>query len=956
MPIKHLKNLSRMTRPQPSGRFLGYNREIHGGARRGRRRPKPFWTYLLIILASLIMAGGIGVVALFAWVSRDLPDPDNIVLRNVAETTKIFDRTGQNILYQVHGDEKRTVVNMDQISVFAKNATVAIEDKDFFRHSGYDIRGILRAVYKNTINRSRSQGGSTITQQFIKNSILTREKTYIRKLKEVILAIEMERRFTKDQILKLYLNEIPYGSMAFGIESAAQTYFGKTAADLTSGEAALLASIPNAPTYYSPYGKHLDELEARRKRVVDAMVDQGYLSRDDGEAAKADEVMKRIKPRAEPILAPHFVFYVRDLLDDKIGEEEINSGGLHIVTTLNLEKQELAEKIIADNADLLKKWGANTAAMLSLDPKTGEILAMVGSADYFDEEINGKVNALTTRLQPGSSIKPMVYAAAFEKGYTPDTVLYDVETTFKNYPEDYIPHDYDENERGPVTVREALAGSLNIPAVAMLYLTGIDRFSEFAKRLGYTTYDDKSRVGLSLVLGGADVRPIEHIAAFAAFARDGLLAPSQAILRVEDRNGQVLYDAADQPAPKKVMEPEIARQINNILSDNAARAYIFGEKNYLTLSNRPAAVKTGTTNSYKDAWTIGYTPSLVTGLWVGIQQGGKMKPGADGSKVAAPIWNQFMTKALTGTPVEEFAAAQPVVTGKPVLDGDKNARVTVKIDKISGRLATEFTPPELTEERSYGTPHSILFFCDKDDPRAAAPAEPNKDPMYENFEAAVAKWIKDKEIFGSAPPTEYDDVHVLENVPTMSFVWPLEGVTLPDRTFSPQLLTSSRRGIVKTEFLMDDEPFAVVTVGNTMTITVPNRFLKGFHRLTARVFDDVGNRAESSVTVNLTAAAGPLSLRWMSPVSGQFLYAGDFPYRLRFEIGDPKSISRLLVAAVKTGDVIEERIGSIENPALPNMSLEWLNPASGGDYTLLLQATLTSGEILTERLQVKVVR
>ncbi len=908
-----------------------------------------------MVLLFAFLAGAIGTIGLFAWVAKDLPDPNNLSSRTVAQTTRIYDRTGQTVLYEVHGDVKRTVVPLTKISPNIQHAVIAIEDRYFYEHKGVRITSIIRAFIMNALKMKNAQGGSTITQQFIKNSVLTTEKSYIRKIKEAILAVEMEQRFAKDTILEMYLNDSPFGSYIYGVEAASETVFGKSAAELTPSEAAVLASILKAPTYYSPYGVHTDELVTRAHMVIDQMADQGYLTADEAKTAKEDDVLARVKPKREAIIAPHFVMYVRDLMAQKFGDAEIEKGGYKIITTLDMDKQQMAEQSITQNAALLKKWGANTAALLAVNPRTGEILAMLGSADYWNEEINGRVNALLTRLQPGSSIKPMVYAAAFEKGYTPDTVLYDSETIFKNYPEDYIPHDYDGKERGPVTVREALAGSLNIPAVAMLYLTSIDRFVDFAHRLGYSTYENKSAIGLSLVLGGADVRPIEHISAFSAFAQEGMLPTVKAVLRVEDSQGNILYDVSSDPPPKKVLEPEIARQIDSILSDNAARAPIFGEKNFLTLPDRPVCAKTGTTNSYKDAWTIGFTPSLVSGVWVGIQQGGKMKQGADGSKVAAPIWNQFMQAALKGTPPENFTAPQPVVTGKAVLDGDKSARVRVKIDRASGKLATDLTPPDYVEERAYGLPHSILQFVDKDDPRGPVPADPTVDPEYPMFESAVARWAASQDIVGSVPPTENDDVHVPENFPTITLTYPADGAAVADRTFVPQYSAYARRGVAKIDFLLDDEPIgSIVPYFYGAQVTIPNRFTKGFHKLTSRALDDVGNRAEVTVTINLTADAGPLGVSWTRPIPQQMINASrDFPFMIRYHLDDPRSISLIKVSAVRLADNYVSSIGSTTSPSMNDMSMTW-NTALPGSYELTIEAKLISGDTRIEKIPVLV--
>ena len=957
MPIPQIRHIIQQNVHRgDNGGFRHHHLRLGGKPSRPRFSFKQFLFWAVLTLAALFLAGSLAFVALMAWFAKDLPDPNNISSRTVAQTTRIYDRTGQDLLYEIHGDEKRTIVDLDHISNDLKNATIAVEDKNFYQHKGFDIKGYLRAIVTDIIRRGKSQGGSTITQQLVKWTMLTSEKTFTRKLKELILSIQIERRFTKDQILKMYLNEIGYGSTIYGIESAAQTFLGKPAADLTVSESALLAAIPQSPTYYSPFGSHQDALVARQHYIIDLMQQQGMISADAAKAAKADDVLARVKPKREAITAPHFVFYVRELLAEQFGEDALDQGGLKVITTLDLNKQQLAEKAVAAGMSTVKTWGGTTAAMMAEDPKTGEILAMVGSPDYFDDTNNGKFNSMLGYLQPGSSIKPFVYSLGFEKGYTPDTVLYDVTTSFENKLTDpYTPHDYDGNERGPVIVRQALAGSLNIPAVKMLYLVGVNDFLDFAsQKLGYTTFNDRRKFGLSIVLGGGEVRPLEHINAFTIFPEEGLYRPAKAILRVEDNNGAILLDDTAATAPKRVIGEETARQISSILSDNAARSFIFGEKNSLILADRPVAAKTGTTQYYKDAWTIGYTPSLVAGVWVGRHDGQKMKDKADGSKVAAPIWNQFMREALAGTPVENFTAPQPVVTGKPVLDGYKNAQVMVKIDKITGKLATDNTPPAMVEERGFGVPHDILFFCDRSDPRGPAPEHPEDDPQFALWEKGVADWAAQQNITYQPPPTEYDDVHVPENVPTAAFVQPVDGGTVAERTFLASVDVQARRGAARVEFLMDNDLIATLN-GTSGPVAIPNRFGKGFHVLTARAYDDVGNNASTSITINLTAPAGPIGIQWLSPAwNGQTLLPSQFPFNVSFQVDDLKSIGSLQLVAVNQAYQTETVIGSIASPVLPNFSMNWERPSDNGRYTLKVEATLASGDVRTAETSVYV--
>lgn len=920
----------------------------HGPQKRrpGKRNNASFY---LTIAAAGLLAGTIAFIGLVAWVSHDLPDPNNLQNRNVAQTTRIYDRTGKKVLYEVFGGQKRTIVELDAISDFVKKGTVAAEDKGFYAHGGFDIFGMIRATRNNLLHPTgRLQSGSTITQQFIKKSILSDEQTITRKVKELILSIEIERRYTKEEILKLYLNEIPYGAVSYGIESAAQSFLGKSAKDLTLSESALLVSLPKGPTYYSPYGSHTDALVSRQHYVLDAMVEEGYATKEEVEEAKKDDVLSRIKPKRDTIIAPHFIFFVKEILAEKFGEAVMERGGLKVITTLDADRQADAEKSMTEGMKTVQQFNGNTGALLSLDAKTGDIISMVGSADYFDDTINGKVNALLSKLQPGSSIKPIVYAAAFEKGYTPSTVVYDVKTTFKNQPNDYEPQNYDGGEQGPVTLKQALAGSLNIPAVKTLYLLGIDKFIEFAGRLGYTTFN-ASKVGLSLVLGGAEVRPIEHIAAFTAFAQEGQWHTARALLRVEDASGNVLYDALQEPdSGKKAYDVQVARQMNDVLSDNAARAYVFGEKNYLTLPDRPVAAKTGTTNKYKDAWAIGYTPSVVTGVWVGHSRGEVMKTGADGSKVAAPIWNAYMKRALAGSKVESFTAPDPIVTGKPILDGDRSAQASVKVDRASGKLATEFTPADYIEERRYGIPHSILYFVDRDDPRGAPPEHPENDIQFANWEAGVATWAAAQNITISDAPTEFDDVHTPANSPSISFMQPIDGSTLNERTFVPSVSTSAPRGVSKVVYAIDGDDIGMVLGWDRSAITIPNRFSKGFHTLTATAFDDVGNRASTKITINLTADVGPLGVLWGNLWNSKTVSRNDFPLQIPLNIADPNSLSMVSMTARQESGSSDEFIGSIDNPSLPSMSFTWNTAPLAGRYTLTIEAVLSSGEKQSE--------
>ncbi len=820
--------------------------------KKGRRL---FWLLFRWGLGLTIVAAVVGALVI-ASIARTLPDPANLASRDVAESTKIYDRTGKTILYEIHGNKRRTAIPLDQIPPAVKWATVSAEDKDFFTHSGFDLTGIFRALIINALRGQIAQGGSTLTQQFIKNSILTTERTWTRKIRELILAYRIEQRFTKDEILKLYLNEIPYGRNAYGIEAAANTYFGKRAVDLSLAESALLASLPKAPSYYSPYGPHKDELINRQHYVLRLMAQLGYLSSAEETAAKNEPLV--FKTPREAIIAPHFVQYVREILENRYGVDRVERGGLSAITTLDLPKQLSAEKIVADRAKINEKeFNGNNAALVALDPKTGQILAMVGSRDYFDDAVDGAVNIAIRPRQPGSSIKPMIYATAFEKGYTPDTPLYDVVTKFAAYPKDYEPHNYDNKEHGRVTMRQALAGSLNIPAVKTLYLTGVDRVLGMLGRLGYTTFGDRNRFGLSLVLGGGEVKLLEHTAAFGTLANDGVYHAPAALLSVSDATGTTLETFHDEP--RQAMKPEIAHTVTSILSDNSARSFIFGANNLLILPDRPVAAKTGTTNDYHDAWTMGYTPSLVAGVWTGNNDNKPMKKKADGSVIAAPIWNGFMKAALSGTPVEPFTPPPPPPDDLPaILKGSTSGggETVVKIDRASGKRATDRTPTSFIEERRYHELHSILFYLKKDDPRGPAPTNPADDPEYPRWEAAISRWAKQQKIATETPPTDFDNLHIVENTPTLTIVSPQENEAARDDTLSLTFEATAPRTVRRIEIRLDDA-LVDTTLGEpvpspqTRSVPIGANVEAGFHTISVRAFDDIDNMAEVKRTINV---------------------------------------------------------------------------------------------------------
>lgn len=795
---------------------------------------------------TLLVIFVIGFIS-FLWLSRGLPEPNKLLDREVAESTKIYDRSGETILYDIHGEEKRTLVPLDQIPKSVRDATIAIEDKDFYHHKGFSFWAIFRTAVTNVFT-NRKAGGSTLTQQFVKNAILTTEKSYTRKLKEVILAYRLEKNFSKDEILQMYFNEIPYGSNAYGVEAASLKYFGKNAKDISLAESAILAAMVQSPTRYSPYGPNKDILLSRQQYVLDLMVDQNMVSKEEAQTAKDTKLT--FKAPTENIIAPHFVMRVKELLAEKYGEKAIEQDGLKIYTTLDSYKQNIAEEVLKKKAfDNEKKFQASNAAMVSIDPKTGQILAMVGSRDYFDDAIDGQVNVVLQPRQPGSSIKPIIYAAAFEKGYTPNTIIYDVVTNFAASGPAYEPRNYNGQEYGPVSMKKALAGSLNVPAVKTLYLAGIDRVVALSKKLGYTTLADKDRFGLSLVLGGGEVKLLEHTNAYSAFAREGLIHEPSYILKVEDRNGKILEEYKNEET--RVFDSNIARLINFVLSDNNERSFIFGASNFLTLGNRPVAAKSGTTNNNRDAWTIGYTPSLVTGVWVGNNNNTEMKAGADGSVVAAPIWNEYMRRVLGNENIESFNAPKIDITGKAVLDGVDVGLTKVKIDKASGLLATEFTPPSFIEEKSFQEPHTILYYINKNDPRGPELKNPSDDPQFDLWESRIQAWAIKNKINIEKPPTEKDNLHLPENRPNFSIKNFSDGQEITNGMLSISILASAPRGIGRVEYSIDNATPEIITTYPFGLEKNLYGFSTGFHDITIKVCDDIDNCSEQKLTFNL---------------------------------------------------------------------------------------------------------
>lgn len=673
------------------------------------------------VLASLVLIGAIG------WAARiELPSIDNFRDRSVAQSTKIFDRAGKVLLFDLHGNIQRTIIPYETISKHIKNATVAIEDTEFYEHKGVKPTSIIRAALANLMSGSYSQGGSTITQQVVKNTLLTPEKTLSRKLKEWILSLALERRLSKEEILSIYLNEMPYGGNVYGVEEASRRFFGKSASAVTLAEAAYLAALPQAPSYYSPYGNHVEELAARKNLVLKRMFEQKFISQEEYSLA-LNEVVTFTAFNDTNIKAPHFVFYIREQLEKKYGTEAVYNGGLTVISTIDWRLQAPAEEIIKRFALKNEKdFDAENASLVAIDPKNGQILAMVGSRDYFDEKIDGKYNIATALRQPGSTFKPIAYVTAFEKGFTPETVLFDVPTQFSaNCAPDeladkegcYSPVNYDDKFRGPMTLRSALAQSINIPAVKVLYLSGLQDVLGTAKKLGITSLTKPaSYYGFSMVLGGGEVSLLELTGAYATFANNGVRNPIVGTLEIRDAQGTVLDKFTEKRT--QALDTQAVRQLVDVLSDNDARAPSYGVHSFLNFGNIDVAAKTGTTNDFKDVWVVGFTPTLAVGTWAGNNDNTPIVKKVAGY-VIAPMWRAYMDEALKVVAHEKFVNPDPIAyeTLQPVLKGDWS----------NGGKGV----------------HTILYFVDKNNPRGPSPSSPQMDGQFANWEFAIQKWVHD---------------------------------------------------------------------------------------------------------------------------------------------------------------------------------------------------------------------
>lgn len=648
-------------------KFLFYWRKIKFP--KGKRR----WYWLMVLVLGLVVVGTVVMVMALMWFSKDLPTPNKVV-RVDGYASQIFDRNGE-LIYQVYRDANRTPATWEQIPDYLKNATVAVEDKDFYKHQGFDPLAPLRIV-KNVFYFRKLTGGSTLTQQLVKNVLLNSDVSVTRKIKEFILAVQIEAKYKKSEILLMYLNEAPYGGSAWGVETASKQYFGKSVKDLNLTESVILAGLPQRPSVYSPFSKTPTAYVARTQHVLNRMVEDGYISEDIAKETMIDAKNYKFFDNKSAMVAPHFVFWIKDQLAKKYGEDVVDGGGLKITTTLDIKIQQQAQQIVSDEVDKAASLGISNGAALILDPTNGQVLAMVGSRGYSSDKTDGKFNVVTQGLrQPGSSIKPVTYLTAIKRGYTAASMIIDAPVTFSGGQgqKDYSPQNYNGKFNGPMSLREALGNSINTTAVKTLANVGLENMLTQAYAMGFSTLEPTSenmkKFGLSVTLGGGDVKMIDLASAYCAFANGGSRVDPIGVLKVEDRSGRVLEQFQSVPG-SQVMSPQEAFIISNILADNSARQLTFGAVNGLTISGYQMAVKTGTTNDKRDNWVVGWTPNLLVTAWVGNNDNSPMGKVASGVSGATPIWKKITLAALPTRPKQDF----------PV----PNQIISLEVDKLSG--------------------------------------------------------------------------------------------------------------------------------------------------------------------------------------------------------------------------------------------------------------------------------
>ncbi len=847
------------------------------GSWKARKEYKKMWKFkflsslsngmLVIVIGFLLLLFG-GVI----FFAIQIPSPSDLTTRNIASSTKISDRNGE-LLYDIYQNQNRTPIKLSEVPTYVKEATISIEDKDFYKHSGFSITGIIRSVFNLAVHRQIEGGGSTLTQQLVKNALLTSDRSFIRKIKELILAIQVERVYNKDQILEMYLNEIPYGGTSYGIEAAANLYFGKSAKDLDLAESSLLAGLPQRPSVYSPYGTHPELAKVRQKEVLTRMVEDKYISQDQANAAESEDLSYRTSQSEVGFKAPHFVLYVKEKLIEQFGDKLVEQGGLQVITTLDYKLQKSSEDIVKKEVDNLSGAQVGNGSTVVLDPKTGQILAMVGSKDYFAKSepegclegvscsFEPNVNATISNRQPGSATKPIAYSKALEKGYTAAQVYMDVKTTFPGGDKkDYVPVNYDGQFHGPVQMRYALGNSFNIPAVKNLALVGVKDVLDLGYRMGLSTWEptveNVNSVGLSLTLGGREVRLLDLSSAFGVLANQGKQLDPVSILKVTDSKGKTLLEFKPTEG-KKVLDPGIAFIISDILADNGARTTAFGSNSILNISGKTVAVKTGTTDQKRDNWAIGYTPSVVVGVWVGNNDNSVMSPVvASGVTGASPIWNKIMREALKDKPNEGFARSDNVTQAE--VDGLMNGKPhggspTRKEYFIAGTEPKGESGAYQNLKVCKSNPHRLANDNEDGDQKDVVVLKEDDPTGFNKWQEGIDQWV-----LTAANPFFAGATKGCSGVPGFSvgtggiieIVNVGNGANVP-RVFDVLAKANSPAGVKKITWLIDgsqkstqtSEPFA-------LHVEFPKED-KGSHTITVTLEDNNGGTFSSSIGVTV---------------------------------------------------------------------------------------------------------
>lgn len=815
--------------------------------------------YLAIGTFSVILFLFFISTILFAWYAKDLPQPDKIV-RKEGFSTKIFDRKGI-LLYDVFADQQRTPVTLDQIAPYLRDATIAIEDKSFYKHQGFDPKGWLRAIYNIFVHHAL-QGGSTLTQQLVKNVLLTQERSISRKIKEFALAIQIEKKYSKDQILQMYLNEAPYGGTAWGVETAAETYFAKKAADLNLVESAILAGLPQRPSYYSPFSDNPKAYVNRTKDVLRRMREDGYISQAKEQEALGELENVKFATSSGQFKAPHFVMYVKKILEEKYGERLVEQGGLKIYTTLDWELQQKAQEIVSEEIKKVESLHITNGASLTMDTETGEILSMVGSKDFFDPNYDGQVNVTLSLRQPGSAIKPITYVTAFKKGYTPATMLVDTITHFPGGTRpDYVPKNYDGKEHGTVQLRFGLGSSLNIPSVKILAMVGVQDMLKTAYDLGISTFEptqeNVNRFGLSVTLGGGELKLLDLVSAYSAFSNGGLKVSPLAVLKVEDQKGKVLEEFKPIKG-KRVLTPEETFLINDILSDNQARLITFGENSLLNITTRKIAVKTGTTDDMKDNWTVGWDPKYIVGVWVGNNDNTSMKQVASGVSGASPIWRRIILEALKKQPIRDFPVPENItnievdsISGWQSHDGFASRKEyfikgtePLGNDPIHAKLKVcksdnnKLAPDTLVAEGGYDEKEFIVL-------KENDPISSDKNRWQEAIDAWIAKQGDSRYHY----PKDYCEAN---DEVIVKFKSPQDKSKINTNEFEIEAEAIANRSIEKVEFYSDNNLKATVT---EKPYKIKLVLSDGIHSLKLKAFDS--NHKEGSTEINIGIKVDP---------------------------------------------------------------------------------------------------